>query len=165
VAELFAGCPCCRTVPVSRRPVYHLRAAACIARGVDHVSQIHALQKQSHIHYMLQILIITNQCPYKQAAYTGKAQHLLYRRASSHAHHSRYTRSSRRCTASTASHMALLHIATPQHSSIGPPTATPLLKLPDLHLPQPHRRPSTKHHVYNVLLSCYLRVLLFARCS
>lgn len=73
--------------------------------------------------------------------------------------------SSRRCTCGTASHMALLHIATPQTPSIGPLTATPLLKLPDLHLARPLHRPSTKHHVYNVLLSCYLRVLLFARCS
>lgn len=151
-------------MPVARRPGYHLRAVACIARGVEHVSQIYALQKRSHV-YMLQLPTITNQCPYKHAAYAAKTQLPLYRRASSHAHHSRYTRSSRRCTASTASHMALLHIATPQHSSIGPLAATPLLKLPDLHLPQPHRRPPTKHHVYNVLLSCYLRVLLFARCS
>jgi hypothetical protein len=65
----------------------------------------------------------------------------------------------------TASHMALLHIATPQTSSIGHTTATPHLKLPDLHLPRPLYRPPTKHHVYNVRLSCYLRVLLFARCS
>ena len=111
--------------------------------------------------YRLPALTIT----INRADYTAKTAPLLYRRAFSHAHHSRYTRSSRRCTCGTASHMALLHIATPQTPSIGPLTATPLLKLPDLHLARPLHRPSTKHHVYNVLLSCYLRVLLFARRS
>jgi hypothetical protein len=37
------------------------------------------------------------------------------------------------------------------------------LKLPDLHLPRPLCRPPTKHHVYNVRLSWYLRVLLDSR--
>ena len=65
---------------------------------------------------------------------TVRAHLPLYQRASSHARHSRCTRSSRR---RTASHTALLHIATPQSSFIGCLMAAPLLKLPDLHLPRP----------------------------
>lgn len=117
-----------------------------------------------HCSYRLSALTIAINRPY----HTAITPPLLYRRASSTRTTQdtpRYTRSSRRCTCGTASHMALLHIATPQTPSIGPLTATPLLKLPDLHLARPLHRPSTKHHVYNVLLSCYLRVLLFARCS
>lgn len=147
-----------------RLAITHKQTVACTTRGVEHVGQTYAIQKRTCIS-ILQLPVPALTITTNRAGYTAKTAPLLYRRASSHAHHSRCTRSSRRCTCGTASHMALLYIATPQTPSIGPLTATPLLKLPDLHLARPLHRPSTKHHVYNVLLSCYLRVLLFARCS
>ena len=149
---------------ISRRPGCHSPPVACITRGMEHVSQSFALKNCTHI-FIHQPPTANAYHYHKQGRSHSKAQLPLHQRASSHAHHSRYTRSSRRCTCGTASHMALLHIATPQTPSIGHLTATPHLKLPDLRLPRPLHRPPTKHHVYNVLFSCYLRVLLFARCS
>ena len=165
VIDFFAGRSYDRTVLISRqREITCNQHVACSARGVKHFSQTYAIQKRTCISILQ--LPTTNACHYpKQSrSYSKNTTSTLSTRIF-HAHHSRYTRSSRRCTCGTASHMALLHIATPQTASIGPFTATPLLKLPDLHLARPLHRPSTKHHVYNVLLSCYLRVLLFARCS
>ena len=159
---------CNTTVLTSQRlAITHKQTVACTTRGVEHVGQTCAIQKELaslYCSYRLSALTVAINRPY----HTAITPPLLYRRASSTRTTQdtpRYTRSSRRCTCGTASHMALLHIATPQTASIGPFTATPLLKLPDLHLARPPHRPSTKHHVYNVLLSCYLRVLLFARCS
>jgi hypothetical protein len=155
---------CYRTVLVSRQPAIACGLAeniTCIACGLEHVNQTFAMQNWTHV-FILQLMTVVAYIHHKQSLSDCITRLPLCQRASSHAQHSRYTRSSRRCT---ASHMALLHIATPQTSSIGHTTATPHLKLPDLHLPRPLYRPPTKHHVYNVRLSCYLRVLLFARCS